>query len=66
MRQIADFAVWVGMIGLAVGVILYAPVVADYVTAEAKPQFTQVPAMARAYDAMAPSPDMPGERHAAR
>jgi hypothetical protein len=66
MRQIGDLAVWVGMIGLAVGVIHYAPVVAEYVTAEPKPRFAPVPATARAYPTMSRPHYMTGERHAAR
>ncbi len=43
MRQIGDLAVWVGMVVLAVGVVYYTPVVAEYVTSDPKPQIVQVP-----------------------
>lgn len=34
MRQLADLAVWMGMVVLAVGVIYFTPIVADYFTAD--------------------------------
>lgn len=44
MRQIGDLAIWVGMIVLAMGVVYYTPVVAEYVTSERNPQIVvQVP-----------------------
>ncbi len=34
MRQLADLAVWMGMIVLAVGVVYFTPIVADYFMAD--------------------------------
>ena len=37
MRQIADLAVWVGMIVIAVGVVYYTPILAEYFATESRP-----------------------------
>lgn len=61
MRQLVDLMVWVGMIGLAVGVIHYTPIVAEYVTAERKPQMAPAVPVARMHPVLHRSPHAPGE-----
>ena len=43
MRQLGDLAVWLGLIVLAVGVVYYTPVVAEYVTSEPRPNVKAAP-----------------------
>jgi hypothetical protein len=67
MRQIGDLAIWVGMIVLAVGVVYYTPVVAEYATSESKPQIVPVPGAARRHHTPTFAPPPPyGERHVSR
>ncbi len=66
MRQIGDLAVWIGMIGLAVGVVHYAPIVADYLTADADSAAVAVVAGARKHSATLHPPGPPGEWRVAR
>ena len=43
MRQLGDLAVWVSMIMLAIGVVYFAPVVAEYITSDPKPAISAGP-----------------------
>ncbi len=43
MRQLADFAVWLGLILVVVGVVYFTPMVADYVTSEPKQRIVIIP-----------------------
>ncbi len=42
MRQLADLAVWAGMIVVAMGVVYFTPIVADYLTSDSKPLIVEV------------------------
>jgi hypothetical protein len=42
MRQLADLAVWAGMIAVAIGVVYFTPIVADYLTSDSRPLIVEV------------------------
>lgn len=46
MRQLGDLAIWTAMIVLALGVVYYTPVVAEYMTRESKPVVAATPGRA--------------------
>lgn len=67
MRQIGDLAIWVGMIVIAMGVVYYTPIVAEYVTSEPNPQVVaQAPRGPGAGHAMFRPPHDFGGRRAVR